>query len=166
MSELWVERHRPRSVSEMKGQRAVVDRLSAYSESKTFPHLMFAGPPGTGKSFTSSRIILDLIESNYRIAIVCHSHKAIINLIKSIDDFAVESKVNFKGIYKSSSGKIDHQFSNIQIGDTNKVNVKDYQLVAGTTWALSNSNHRINSKEDKNFDYILVYRFLDQADIL
>ena len=42
MSELWVERHRPRSVSEMKGQRAVVDRLSAYSESKTFPHLMFA----------------------------------------------------------------------------------------------------------------------------
>ncbi|MFL2648351.1 MAG: TM0106 family RecB-like putative nuclease [SAR202 cluster bacterium] len=122
-------------------------------------YIVMQGPPGTGKSYTSSRIILDLIESNYRIAIVCHSHKAIINLIKSIDDFAIESKVSFKGIYKSSSGKTDHQFSNIQIGDTNKVNVKDYQLVAGTTWALSNSNHRINSKEDKNFDYI----FFDEA---
>ena len=58
-------------------------------------YIVMQGPPGTGKSFITSRIILDLIESNYRIAIVCQSHKAIINLIKSIDDFAVESKVYF-----------------------------------------------------------------------
>ena len=66
MSELWVERHRPRSVSEMKGQRAVVDRLSAYSESKTFPHLMFAGPPGTGKTTAALALTRDVFGDGFR----------------------------------------------------------------------------------------------------
>tara|TARA_S200000501_G_scaffold60672_1_gene51195 strand:+ start:19316 stop:20272 length:957 start_codon:yes stop_codon:yes gene_type:complete len=66
MSELWVERHRPRSVGEMKGQRAVVDRLSAYSESKTFPHLMFAGPPGTGKTTAALALTRDVFGDGFR----------------------------------------------------------------------------------------------------
>ena len=32
MSELWVEKHRPRSVSEIRGQPAVVQRLTIYAE--------------------------------------------------------------------------------------------------------------------------------------
>ena len=50
MSEMWVERHRPRTVADIKGQKAVVDQLKAYAEKQTFPHLLFAGPPGTGKT--------------------------------------------------------------------------------------------------------------------
>ena len=45
MSELWVERHRPQTVGDIKGQKAIVDRLKAYAESRTFPHLLLAGPP-------------------------------------------------------------------------------------------------------------------------
>ena len=44
MSELWVERHRPQSVDEIKGQASVVSRLTVYAEHKEFPHLLFAGP--------------------------------------------------------------------------------------------------------------------------
>ena len=66
MSELWVERHRPRSVSEMKGQKAVVDRLKAYSESRTFPHLMFAGPPGTGKTTAALALTRDVFGDGFR----------------------------------------------------------------------------------------------------
>ncbi|HIK99575.1 MAG TPA: Replication factor C small subunit, partial [Candidatus Poseidoniales archaeon] len=34
MSELWVERHRPATVGDIKGQRAVVDRLKAYANNR------------------------------------------------------------------------------------------------------------------------------------
>ncbi len=66
MSELWVERHRPSSVREMKGQRAVVDRLRAYADSGTFPHLMFAGPPGTGKTTAALALTRDVFGEGYR----------------------------------------------------------------------------------------------------
>ena len=66
MSELWVERHRPRSVSEMKGLKAVVDRLQAYSESRTLPHLMFAGPPGTGKTTAALALTRDVFGEDFR----------------------------------------------------------------------------------------------------
>ena len=56
MSELWVEKHRPRSVSEIRGQPAVVQRLAIYAEQKQFPHLLFAGPPGTGKTLLARAI--------------------------------------------------------------------------------------------------------------
>ena len=117
------------------------------------------GPPGTGKSYASSRVILDLIKSNYRVAIVCHSHKAIINLLESIDSYSNEKNISFKGIYNAGNRKIYQEFKNIEIGNTNKLDLKKFQLVAGTAWALSNSKHRENSKKDKIFDFI----FFDEA---
>ncbi|DAC07558.1 MAG TPA: Replication factor C small subunit, partial [Candidatus Poseidoniales archaeon] len=39
MSELWVEKHRPQSVAQIKGQAAVVQRLGTYAGTKNFPHL-------------------------------------------------------------------------------------------------------------------------------
>ena len=50
MSKMWVEKHRPKTVRDIRGQAATVERLAAYGETGTFPHLLFAGPPGTGKT--------------------------------------------------------------------------------------------------------------------
>lgn len=66
MSELWVEKHRPQSVSEIRGQPAVVQRLTIYAEKKEFPHLLFAGPPGTGKTTAAMALTKDVFGSDFR----------------------------------------------------------------------------------------------------
>ena len=66
MSELWVERYRPKTVSEIKGQQAVVARLSAYANNKSFPHLLFAGPPGTGKTTAALALTRDVFGTEFR----------------------------------------------------------------------------------------------------
>ena len=101
-------------------------------------YLVIQGPPGTGKSFTISRVIVDLIKNKYKIAIVCHSHKAILNLVEAIDNFSKEINFDFKGAYNPGTRKSDIDFSNIELTNTNKINSKEYDLIAGTAWALSN----------------------------
>ena len=66
MSELWVERHRPRSVGEIKGQKNVVQRLTSYAAMKDFPHLLFAGPPGTGKTTAAMALTRDIYGDDFR----------------------------------------------------------------------------------------------------
>ena len=50
MNEIWIEKYRPRSLKDVVGQKDIVDRLQSYVEAKNLPHLMFAGPAGTGKT--------------------------------------------------------------------------------------------------------------------
>ncbi len=66
MSELWVEKHRPQSVSEIRGQPAVVQRLTIYAAKKEFPHLLFAGPPGTGKTTAAMALTKDVFGADFR----------------------------------------------------------------------------------------------------
>jgi len=47
---LWIEKYRPRSLDEIIGQEKVVERLKHFASSRAVPHLVLAGPPGTGKS--------------------------------------------------------------------------------------------------------------------
>nr|AIF04399.1 Replication factor C (rfcS) [uncultured marine group II/III euryarchaeote KM3_174_A11] len=66
MSQMWVEKHRPKSVGGIRGQSAVVNRLEVYAESGTFPHMLFAGPPGTGKTTAALALTRDVFTDSYR----------------------------------------------------------------------------------------------------
>jgi len=50
MQEIWTEKYRPKTLSELVGQDNIIERLKAYVITKNVPHLIFAGPPGTGKT--------------------------------------------------------------------------------------------------------------------
>ena len=66
MSELWVEKHRPRTVRELRGQERVVERLAGHAAGGTFPHLLFAGPPGTGKTTAALALARDVFGDELR----------------------------------------------------------------------------------------------------
>ena len=50
MKEVWLEKYRPKTLDEVVGQEDIVERLKSYVKSGNLPHLLFAGPPGTGKT--------------------------------------------------------------------------------------------------------------------
>ena len=47
---LWTEKYRPQDFSDIRGQEEIVKRVRAFVKQMNMPHLLFAGPPGTGKS--------------------------------------------------------------------------------------------------------------------
>ena len=46
----WIEKYRPKRLSEVIGQEHVVEAMKAFVKKGSIPHLLFAGPPGVGKT--------------------------------------------------------------------------------------------------------------------
>lgn len=60
MEQIWVDKYRPKTFSDIIGQEYFVKRVKAFVESKNLPHLLFAGSPGTGKTTTALVIAREL----------------------------------------------------------------------------------------------------------
>ncbi len=64
---MWVEKYRPSKLEELVNQQAIKQRLKLLVEKKgELPHLLFAGPPGSGKTTTAMIIAKQLLGENWR----------------------------------------------------------------------------------------------------
>jgi replication factor C small subunit len=65
MHEIWIEKYRPKSLNEVIGQTKVVERLKAYVKRENVPHMLFAGPAGTGKTSCAIALARELFGENF-----------------------------------------------------------------------------------------------------
>ncbi len=64
---LWVEKYRPKSLSDVVDQEDIISTLKEFVEKKNIPNMLFSGPPGIGKTATALALAQDLYGENWRV---------------------------------------------------------------------------------------------------
>jgi replication factor C small subunit len=63
---MWVEKYRPKSLTEVLGQDHIVNRLQAFVHEKNkMPHFLFAGPAGVGKTSSALALARDIFKDKF-----------------------------------------------------------------------------------------------------
>lgn len=65
-SDVWTEKYRPANFDELIGQDEIVKRIKNLTNSLNIPHLLFTGPPGTGKSSLAFIIVKEFFHENWQ----------------------------------------------------------------------------------------------------
>ena len=65
-SDIWTEKYRPSKFEEVVGQHEIIKRVKSLVQSLNIPHLMFAGPAGTGKSTLALIIVKELFGAKWK----------------------------------------------------------------------------------------------------
>jgi replication factor C small subunit len=65
-SEVWTEKYRPKKFEEVVGQEEIIKRVKSLTNSMNIPHLLFAGPAGTGKSTLALIVVRQLFGESWR----------------------------------------------------------------------------------------------------
>lgn len=124
-------------------------------------YVFVQGPPGAGKTYTGSHVIVSLLQQGFTVGVSSNSHKAINNLLHGIEELAQKKGFSFRGAKKSTAAKsescldgeiIEDVFNNTDIWECLE-GEGALQLVAGTAWLFS----------DAAMDQTLDYIFVDEA---
>jgi replication factor C small subunit len=65
-NEIWTEKYRPTKFEEVMGQQEIIKRVKSLVQALNIPHLLFAGPAGTGKSTLALIVVKELFGNAWR----------------------------------------------------------------------------------------------------
>jgi replication factor C small subunit len=102
---IWTEKYRPKIFEEVVGQDEIIKKVKGLTNSMNVPHLLFAGPAGTGKSTLALIIVKELYGEIWRenyLELNASDERGIDVVRQKVKDFARTKplgKVNFKIIF-------------------------------------------------------------------
>jgi predicted RecB family nuclease len=100
--------------------------------------LPIQGPPGSGKTYTGARMIVELVRNGLKVGITAVSHKVISKLLEETCAAAQEAGVKLKAIQKVDSGDgcDDEIVTNAKNNEAvaNALRDREAQVAAGTVW--------------------------------
>ena len=76
-------------------------------------YLVVQGPPGSGKTTTGARVVVDLLASGKRVALAAFTHKALHNLLRKVEETAVERGVTFRELSARARSKMARSTSSL-----------------------------------------------------
>ncbi len=117
--------------------------------------LAIQGPPGSGKTYTGAKMIIELFKAGKKIGITAISHKVIRNLIDKVIELSKEEKVPIHFVHKVGE-KSDYVPAELtETTDSKKAiaALQQHHVVGGTAWLWA----------DKNSNERLDYLFVDEA---
>ena len=105
-------------------------------------YLFIQGPPGSGKTYVSARIIVELLKGGRKIGITSNSHKAIHNLLARVTEIAGRERLHFRGVKKATRGSGETFFEDASISNETRTEDIDLgaSLFAGTAWMFSHAH--------------------------
>jgi uncharacterized protein len=135
-------------------QTSDLDEMKALVRSLDGRHLVIQGPPGSGKTWTSGRLIADLIAAGRTVGVASTSHKAIHNLLEAVEDAARDAGLEFEGLKKASGGNPESEYESAHIVSVWESDAcTGVDLTGGTAWHYARASH----------DGMLDYLFIDEA---
>ncbi|MBW2971222.1 replication factor C small subunit [Candidatus Woesearchaeota archaeon] len=108
-SEIWTEKYRPKEFSDFIGQDHIIKRVAAFVEQKNMPHMLFAGPAGTGKTSLAMVVAMKLFGEGWHgnfLELNASDERGIDVIRNKVKDFArtrALGEVPFKIIYLDES---------------------------------------------------------------
>jgi uncharacterized protein len=102
-------------------------------------YLFVQGPPGSGKTYSGARVIVDLLQSGHRVGVTSSGHKVIHNMLAEVERVADGRGFSFTGRKKCSDGNPETEFESPHgliesVDDNAALNDPHVRLTAGTAW--------------------------------
>ena len=136
------------------GQEILAGSLAA-AQAMDRTCLYVQGPPGSGKTYTGSRMIASLLSLGWRIGITSNSHKAIHHLLDGVMQVLDQQGQRVRAVKKCRAGSPDTEFKG-SVGVVENFSSNDAvwaaraQLVAGTAFLFA------DAAADQEFDALFV----------